>query len=86
MNNNIQLSTKRKKFPSFLKLSGKDKTEATLYRGNLYGAIKLPIEEKSINLKAFIELVQEKYTTPQDLGNIKDYLAIDHTKIIDNAD
>lgn len=29
------------KFPSFLKLSGKDKTEATLYRANLYGAIKI---------------------------------------------
>lgn len=29
------------KFPSFLKLSGNDKTEATLYRGNLYGARNL---------------------------------------------
>lgn len=34
------------KFPSFLKLSGEDKTEATHYRGNLYGARNLPIAEK----------------------------------------
>lgn len=27
-----------KKFPSFIKLSGEDKTYATLYRANLYGA------------------------------------------------
>lgn len=40
-NNGLEASIKQKKFPSFLKLTGKDKSEATLYRGNLYGSIKL---------------------------------------------
>jgi hypothetical protein len=40
-NNGLEASVKQNKFPSFLKLTGKDKSEATLYRGNLYGAIKL---------------------------------------------
>ena len=30
------------RFPSFLKLSGEDKTSATLYRSNLYGSKNLP--------------------------------------------
>ena len=34
------------KFPCFLKLTGADKTEATRYRGNLYGAKNLPVDEK----------------------------------------
>jgi hypothetical protein len=33
-------------FPSFLRLTGRDKREATLYRANLYGAIKLKLEER----------------------------------------
>lgn len=32
------MKNKAKKFPSFMKLSGEDKTYATLYRSNLYGA------------------------------------------------
>lgn len=40
-NNGLEASIQQVKFPSFLKLTGKDKSEATLYRGNLYGAINL---------------------------------------------
>ena len=46
------------KFPSFLKLSGEDKTEATQYRGNLYGARNVPIEEKNEFLEEFLNLVR----------------------------
>ena len=31
-----------KLFPSFIRLSGEDKTYTTLYRSNLYGAKNLP--------------------------------------------
>jgi len=46
------------KFPSFLKLSGKDKTEATLYRGNLYGAIKIDKKDKEVAYSNFMTLVR----------------------------
>ena len=40
--NEISMSKARdRRFPSFLRLSGKDKTQATLYRVNLYGACKI---------------------------------------------
>lgn len=34
----VHKANQNKKFPSFIKLSGEDKTYATLYRANLYGA------------------------------------------------
>ena len=41
-----------------MKLSGKDKTEATLYRGNLYGAIKIDERDKEIAYSHFMTLVR----------------------------
>ena len=46
VNNEFEAFLKKSKFPSFLKLSGKDKSEATLYRGNLYAAIKIDKKDK----------------------------------------
>ena len=54
------------KFPSFLKLSGEDKSEATRYRGNLYGARKLLENEKGEYLFEFLSLVKEKYLDTED--------------------
>lgn len=45
------------KFPSFLMLSGKDKTEATVYRANLYGAIKIDANDKNKARRDFLALV-----------------------------
>jgi hypothetical protein len=41
VNNGLEKRQRQRKFPNFLKLTDTDKTEATLYRINLYGAIKL---------------------------------------------
>ncbi len=60
-NNGLQASIKQMKFPSFLKLSGKDKSEATLYRANLYGSIKIDQNDKKIAYVNFMMLVREKY-------------------------
>ena len=46
-----------RKFPSFLKLSGQEKTTATLYRSNLYGALKISIKEKVKYFEHFMKLV-----------------------------
>ena len=54
------------KFPSFLKLSNEDKSEATRYRGNLYGARKLPESEKEEYLNEFLALVKQKYLDTEE--------------------
>jgi len=57
-NNGLEASIKQMKFPSFLRLSGKDKTDATLYRANLYGAIKIDANDKKIAFVNFMLLVR----------------------------
>ena len=49
------------RFPSFIKLSGSDKSFATLYRANLYGAIKIEDREKKEMLEEFMDLALGKY-------------------------
>lgn len=57
INNSLEKRMVQSKFPSFLLLTGKDKTEATLYRANLYGSIKLKSVERESALKDFLQLV-----------------------------
>ena len=59
--NGLNKRKQAKLFPSFIKLSGEDKTYSTLYRSNLYGAKNLPSNEKEQRFKEFINLVMEKY-------------------------
>jgi hypothetical protein len=47
-----------KKFPSFIKLSGEDKTYATLYRANLYGAKNIQKNELTEKYNDFMDLVK----------------------------
>lgn len=82
-NNGLQASIKQMKFPSFLKLSGKDKTEATLYRANLYGAIKIDENDKKIAFVNFMMLVREKYgKIEKERENLIDYGKIKHLEMI----
>jgi hypothetical protein len=61
LNNKITTSKHAKKFPSFLRLSGTDKTDATNYRTNLYGAMNLPEKEKVFYFEEFLRVVIERY-------------------------
>lgn len=82
-NNNLEHTVKQGKFPSFLKLSGKDKTEATLYRGNLYGSLKIDQNDKQLAYSNFMTLVREKYgKIEKEMENISDYTKIKHLKLV----
>ena len=71
------------KFPSFLRLSGKDKTDATLYRSNLYGAIKIDANDKKIGFVNFMMLVREKYgKIEKERENLIDYGKLKHLELI----
>ena len=62
-----------------MKLSGEDKTYATLYRANLYGAKNLPKEELPQRFDEFMELVEEKYgRLPHGQANISNYSSLNH--------
>ena len=77
--NGISIRNLPKKFPSFLRLSGEDKTQATLYRANLYGACKITQAEKKLAYSYFMELVKEKYgSETREKKNIEDYHRLKH--------
>lgn len=62
-----------------MKLSGEDKTYATLYRANLYGSKNTPNEELVVHYKQFINLVKEKYgDLEHEKKNIEDYEKLSH--------
>ena len=52
---------RQKILPSFMKLSGVDKSQATFYRNNLYSARTLNRNERKDKLDLFYELVSNKY-------------------------
>lgn len=52
---------RQKILPSFMKLSGVDKSKATFYRNNLYSARTLNKNERKKKFLFFYELVSKKY-------------------------
>ena len=64
--------------PSFLRLSGYDKSKATSYRINLYGAKKLQSDEREEKLKQFLQRVSQHYNIEDERENIEEYQKMDH--------
>lgn len=82
-NSGLEANIKQMKFPSFLRLTGKDKTDATLYRANLYGAIKIDANDKKIAFDNFIKLVREKYgKIKMERDNLADYEKMNHLDLV----
>ena len=67
------------RLPSFLKLNGQDKEDATKYRMNLYGAIRMPDEDRVYRYMDFMNFVYEKeFDKPLQKKNIDYYGSLMH--------
>ena len=75
------------RFPSFLSLSGEDKTDANKYRANLYGSINMPLSERAYRLMDFMSFVLEKeHGNKKEMKNIEEYGGFTHLNVNDNLE